>query len=179
MLLRKYTLFLRIHHFILCLPQPGILSRTFRFASSLPLRCACGPLPFMWPWAATGPGGECPAADLPLRFIPPVALRLRAPPIHVAMGGRECPAAGTSGKKQEDDNCLSPSNHGHIPDTDPGRFTPRCRVSCGGSQSCRGSWSPGCRTVPSPTPCGRTRRPSCWARSQRLPDGQGPLRNGS
>ena len=26
--------------------------------SSLPLRFACGPLPFMWPWAATGPGWD-------------------------------------------------------------------------------------------------------------------------
>ena len=31
-------------------------SRNFSFASSLPLRCACGPLPFTWPRAAMVPG---------------------------------------------------------------------------------------------------------------------------
>ena len=36
----------------------GVSLRLPSLRSSLPLRCACGPLPFTWPRAATGPAGR-------------------------------------------------------------------------------------------------------------------------
>ena len=44
---------------VFCVPRAfGCPIRRPSLRSSLPLRFACGPLPFMWPWAATGPGWD-------------------------------------------------------------------------------------------------------------------------